>query len=107
MKRQNVDPAITEACQPIASAPTARCGAPRRAGRFDRRRQTASAVEIEPVRHFRLRARELREIADQFSVPSAQDRLRSLAARCDGLADEAAAAAVKDSKVRPPRRRWG
>ena len=46
-------------------------------------------ADIDQVRHWRLRATELRTIAEQFSVPSAQDTLRRLAARCDQLADEA------------------
>lgn len=104
MKRQGVAPAMAEARQATASAPSVRRGGSGRATRFDPRSEVARAVESEQVRQLRLRARELREIANQFSVPSAQDRLRRLAARCDGLADDAEAAAAADSEVRLRRR---
>lgn len=45
----------------------------------------------EDVRRWRLRAEELRALADQFLLPSAQDALRRAAANCDKLADAAEA----------------
>jgi hypothetical protein len=56
--------------------------------------------EVDQVKHWRLRATELRSIAEQFTVPSAQDTLRKLAARCDELADQAERAVAKGSRRR-------
>lgn len=43
------------------------------------------------IRRWRVRARELRTVADQFGLPSAQDSLRHLAATYEKLADDAEA----------------
>jgi hypothetical protein len=46
---------------------------------------------LSDIRALRMRAEELRAVADQFIVPSAQDSLRRAAANYDKLADHAAA----------------
>ena len=43
------------------------------------------------VRAWRVRAEEIRTVADQFSVPSVQERLRQSAANLDAMADHAEA----------------
>ncbi len=46
---------------------------------------------LSEIRALRMRAEELRTVADQFVVPSAQDSLRRAAANYDNLADHAEA----------------
>lgn len=49
------------------------------------------AEQRDRIKRFRLRAVELRAIADQFVVPSAQEGLRRAAANYDRMADDAEA----------------
>jgi hypothetical protein len=48
------------------------------------------AIKEDEIRQWRLRAAELRAIADQFHVPSAQDGLRRVAEVYERLAADAA-----------------
>ena len=50
-----------------------------------------SGIDIswENIRRWRARAKELRALADQFTIPSAQDGIRRAAAKYDKLADDA------------------
>ena len=48
-------------------------------------------ISWENIGRWRARARELRALADQFTIPSAQDGIRRAAAKYDKLADDAEA----------------
>jgi hypothetical protein len=55
----------------------------------DRGRATANARD--QITRWRTRAQEMRNVAEQFDVPSAQDGLRRAAANCEKMADHAEA----------------
>jgi hypothetical protein len=53
--------------------------------------RAADAVLTERIKRWHMRAAELRAVADEFVIPSAQEGLRSAAIYYERLADQAAA----------------
>ena len=57
----------------------------------DQDRGRAMANARDQITRWRTRAQEMRNVAEQFDVPSAQDGLRRAAANCEKMADHAEA----------------